>query len=103
MSHFKSAAKGRVFSKAIWGAAILSMTMGLANSRRAAVQVLYGSLVGGVTDPSGAAVPGATVTVTQAETQFTRSVTTDSSGTYSLSTLKAGTYEVKISAPGFKT
>ena len=77
--------------------------MGLANPRQSGAQVLFGSLVGSVTDSSGAAVPGATVTVTQAETQLTRAATTDSSGTYTLSTLVAGTYEVKISARGFKT
>src|SRR5579864_9504344 len=66
-------------------------------------QILYGSLVGSVKDPTGAAVPNATVTVTQNQTQLTRSVSADQTGGYTISTLSAGTYMVKISAPGFKT
>ncbi len=66
-------------------------------------QILYGSLVGSVTDASGASVAGATVTVTQAQTQLSRTAVTDASGQYSLSNLTPGTYQVKISASGFKT
>ncbi len=65
-------------------------------------QVLYGSLVGNVVDPSGGAVPGAKVTVTQQQTGFSRSVSTDQAGGYSITTLTPGTYSVKISATGFK-
>lgn len=66
-------------------------------------QVLYGTLVGNVKDPTGAVVPGATVTVIQAQTGLTRQVQTDSRGGYTASTLSAGTYTVRISAKGFKT
>jgi Carboxypeptidase regulatory-like domain len=66
-------------------------------------QVLYGTLVGNVKDPTGAVVPGATVTVTQTQTALTRQVQTDSRGGYTISTLSAGTYTVKIEAKGFKT
>lgn len=66
-------------------------------------QILYGSIVGSVKDPSGAAVPGATVTVTQAQTDLTRSATTDQAGEFSLTTLAGGTYTVKVSAQGFKS
>jgi Carboxypeptidase regulatory-like domain/TonB dependent receptor-like, beta-barrel len=72
-------------------------------ARPAGAQVLYGSLVGNVKDASGAAVSGAAVTVTQVQTQLTRRAVTDPSGSYSLSTLPPGDYEVKISAQGFKT
>ncbi|TAM82748.1 MAG: hypothetical protein EPN47_08840 [Acidobacteria bacterium] len=68
-----------------------------------AAQVLYGTLVGNVKDPTGAVVPGATVTVTQTETALTRKAQTDSRGGYTISTLSAGTYIVKIEAKGFKT
>ncbi|HXE10630.1 MAG TPA: carboxypeptidase regulatory-like domain-containing protein [Bryobacteraceae bacterium] len=69
----------------------------------ARAQVLYGSLVGNVQDPSGAAIAGAVVQVTQRETQSSRSATTDASGHYSLSNLSPGDYDVKITAHGFKT
>ncbi|MGH9351137.1 MAG: carboxypeptidase regulatory-like domain-containing protein, partial [Terriglobia bacterium] len=83
--------------------AIVFLTMVLAITRPGVAQVLYGSLVGNVKDPAGAAVPGAKVTAIQSQTQLTRSATTDQSGGYTISTLSAGTYLVKISAPGFKT
>lgn len=75
----------------------------LATPGRGVAQVLYGSLVGNVTDASGGAVPSATVTVVQAQTGLTRTAVTDSSGSYTISTLAAGTYNVKVAAQGFKT
>ncbi|MDE3178961.1 MAG: TonB-dependent receptor [Acidobacteriota bacterium] len=66
-------------------------------------QVLFGSLVGSVHDPSGAAIPNAKVTVVQKQTQLTRSTVTDSSGRYTVATLPAGSYDVKIEAKGFQT
>ncbi|MGH9406161.1 MAG: TonB-dependent receptor [Terriglobia bacterium] len=68
-----------------------------------AAQVLYSTIVGTVKDPSGAAVPGAAVTVTQEQTNLTRTAVTNSSGGYTVSTLPSGTYTVKVSAHGFKT
>lgn len=65
-------------------------------------QVLYGTLVGSVKDAQGAAVPGVTVAVTQEQTLLKRAVRTDQSGQYTISTLPAGTYDVRISATGFK-
>ena len=59
------------------------------------------SLTGNVTDPSGAAVPGATVTVTNIGTNLTQSVKTDSVGTYLLRPLPIGNYTLTIEAAGF--
>ena len=64
-------------------------------------QVLYGSLVGNVTEQSQAAVPGADVTVVNTETSLTRHVRTNESGTYSIPNLQAGTYSVTIRMSGF--
>ena len=58
------------------------------------------SLRGSVTDPSGAGVPGASVTVTGPE-GLVRVVQTGSSGTYSISNLPAGAYTLRIAAAGF--
>jgi hypothetical protein len=68
----------------------------------AAAQVLYGSIVGNVTDAQGAAIPGATVTVVNKETNLTREATTNTEGNYSLVNILPGRYDVKISLQGFR-
>ena len=60
------------------------------------------AIVGSVTDPSGAALPGATVTVTNVENGLKRSVKTDDSGRFSFPQLKPGTYSVKAEADRFE-
>ena len=62
-----------------------------------------GSIVGLVTDATGSVVPNASVKVTQQETNVARTATTDSTGTYLMPTLNAGTYTVEVTASGFKT
>jgi len=64
-------------------------------------QTLYGSLVGNVTDPSGASVPGAKVVIVNSETAFTREATADDRGAYLFSELPPGPYDVKVSATAF--
>lgn len=64
-------------------------------------QVLYGTLVGNVTDASGAAVVGATVVATNTGTGIAKTGTTDNSGSYRLSNLAAGTYKISIAAKTF--
>ncbi len=66
-------------------------------------QVLYGSIVGAVEDPSGASVPGATVTITNTQTAATRESKADDQGRYTLISLLPGTYSLAVSAPGFRT
>lgn len=66
-------------------------------------QSFRGTIVGRVTDPSGADVPGANVTVTQNGTNITRTVTTNDSGEYVVAQLQPGSYSLKIDAPGFKS
>lgn len=73
------------------------------NLQPATAQVLFGSIVGSVTDASGAAVPGAAVKVTQAETNETRETRTNESGGFTLSTVHTGSYKVSVSKEGFKT
>ncbi len=70
---------------------------------KAAAQSLYGSLIGTVSDESGAAIPGATVTATQTETNVSRSVTTGESGGYNLPNLLPGTYQIVVTAMGFQS
>lgn len=69
--------------------------------RSSQAQVLYGTLVGNVTDSTGASVAGATVVATNTGTGVAKTGTTDSSGAYRLSDLGAGTYKVSIEAKTF--
>ncbi|MFY9530862.1 MAG: carboxypeptidase regulatory-like domain-containing protein, partial [Candidatus Acidiferrales bacterium] len=62
-----------------------------------------GSLQGQVTDPSGAAVAKADVTATDVADGTTRSVQTDSAGSYSFGQLRPGTYKVEVTKEGFRT
>ena len=62
-----------------------------------------GDITGLVTDSSGAAVVGASVTVTNKATGATRKATTNSEGIYSFPSLLPGVYELKIEQSGFKT
>src|SRR5262245_28235400 len=66
-------------------------------------QVLYGTLVGRVEDPTGAVVAGAKVTVTNKDTGQQRETTTDESGAYAFRDLQAGSYELKVAQTGFKS
>jgi Carboxypeptidase regulatory-like domain/TonB dependent receptor-like, beta-barrel len=68
-----------------------------------AAQVLYGSLVGNVTDETGAAVPGATVVVTHRGTGASREIVTDANGAYRFPTVQSGTYTVTVKVDGFRT
>src|ERR1700730_9196432 len=60
------------------------------------------AIIGQVSDASGAAVPGATVTVTNKETGLRRSASTDDSGRFNFPQLKPGAYSVKVEAEGFE-
>ncbi|HJZ96328.1 MAG TPA: carboxypeptidase-like regulatory domain-containing protein, partial [Candidatus Solibacter sp.] len=64
-------------------------------------QILYGSLVGNVKDASDAAVGGATVAITNSQTNQTRQTETNDTGSYTLPTLEPGIYEVRVSKAGF--
>jgi hypothetical protein len=66
-------------------------------------QSTFGSIVGTVTDPSGAVIPAARVTVTNLAENTSVTVQTSPQGNYEALNLKAGVYAVTIEAPGFKT
>jgi hypothetical protein len=71
--------------------------------RPAAAQAVTGTLLGTVTDATGAVLPGATVTVTNTDTGFSRTVTADSSGEYVAPSVPTGTYTVAAELSGFKS
>jgi hypothetical protein len=68
-----------------------------------AISVNGGAIQGTITDPSGAAVPTATILITGTDTGFKRQISTDKAGFYSVGPLNPGSYSVSVTAPGFQT
>ncbi len=79
---------------------LLAFLLALHSSMHA--QGLYGSLVGTVTDPSGAVVPNASISVTDVGTGQVRQGTSDTSGRYNFPDLSPGSYTAVVSATGFR-
>ena len=69
---------------------------------QAAAQAVYGSIFGTITDPSGAAVAGAKVTVTSATKGTTYETTTNTDGNYSVTHLIPDVYNIRAEGAGFK-
>jgi hypothetical protein len=67
-----------------------------------AAQTSFGRISGTITDPTGAAVSGAQITITNVDTQATRDVTTDNNGFYVATNLAIGTYAVAVNQEGFQ-
>ena len=82
--------------------ALLTLALFVAAATTLQAQSFYGSVVGTVTDSSGAVVPGATVTVTNTGTNGTSTVQTDSGGKYSVVNLVPADYKVIVSKTNFK-
>lgn len=68
----------------------------------ASAQTMFSDLTGVVSDPSGAGVPKATVTLINAETNSRRTATTDDTGAYRINGLLVGSYSLEVEAQGFK-
>lgn len=66
-------------------------------------QEFRGTITGTVTDPNGAIVPGAKVTIKNVETNIATTVTTNDSGAYTVPSLVPGMYSISVSNDGFKT
>ena len=65
-------------------------------------QAVRGTLLGSVHDGQGAAIPGATVTATETQTNISRTAVTNQSGNYVFANLKDGLYRVEAELTGFK-
>src|ERR1700733_10710130 len=65
--------------------------------------VATGNIQGTLTDPSGAVVEGANITITNKDTGQTLHFTTSSAGAYNSGSLVPGNYSVRAEASGFKT
>src|SRR4029077_6400668 len=81
----------------------LTLTLVLLAATLASGQTFRGAILGTVTDASGATIPGATVTVRNADTGLVRTTETQIDGGYSVSELPIGTYEVTIEKNNFRT
>ena len=84
-----------------WRALLLAVFVSVAVN--VCAQALYGSLLGNVTDETGAALPGATVSVTQRETNLVRDVVTNETGGFNVPNLLPGTYQIDVKLQGFST
>jgi Carboxypeptidase regulatory-like domain len=99
---FSGTTCSRVSFRLIFGLVLLALLCGVAE-RTAMGQVLYGSVVGSVTDPTGAVIPGAPVTLTNRQTGLSKDATSDDGGRYSFVNVLPGQYDLKVTAKGFKT
>src|ERR1035437_9804671 len=80
-----------------------ALLVGLASSTSLPGQVAGGTIQGVVSDPSGASIESAKVTVTEIATSTNRIVTTNSTGFYSVPNLQPSEYEVRVAANGFSS
>ncbi|HEY4378762.1 MAG TPA: TonB-dependent receptor [Acidobacteriaceae bacterium] len=81
---------------------LVSIACAMLLTANAYSQGITASIVGTVTDASGATVGGASVTVRETDTNATRVVTSSSAGTFTVTQLAPGTYSVKVDKAGFK-
>src|ERR1051325_6525724 len=91
------------FKRLLAGFATLALVVFSLAATAAAQQVTTGGIEGQVTDPQGAVVVGATVTVKNVDTGLTRTAQTDSEGKYAITQLPPGNYEVRVGGQNFKT
>ena len=89
--------------KSVAAAFLLTMGLLFLSSSPLLAQGTAGRILGTVTDQSGGAIAGATVTVTDVERNTTRVLTTDQAGAYNASNLLPSNYKVRAEAKGFKT
>ena len=82
--------------------AIIALLVLFASLSHNALAGVTASILGTVKDPSGAIVPGATVTATNTETHVAQTVSTNGDGYYTFPALQPGNYEVSTNVPGFK-
>jgi len=91
-THFQS---GRFFAFFLLLACICALTLPGYSQFRASIQ-------GTVSDPTGAIIPGATVTLTDNSTNHTVTTTTSGSGVYTFNALPPNQFTLTVTAPGFK-
>ncbi|MEA2601704.1 MAG: hypothetical protein QOF89_2696 [Acidobacteriota bacterium] len=91
--------KGAAFALAI----VLALVAALALAPAVQAQATGATLIGKVQDKSGKPLPGATITATQPDTGFTRTIVSESDGTFRLPSVPVGVYTVVVELNGFAT
>ncbi len=94
--------KGSDTSKCVWMYVCLAVLALLISAGRVQGQAQTATISGTATDPSGGALAGARIQVTNVGTNTVQSTTTDAQGRYSIAQLPVGTYSVEASLSGFK-
>lgn len=95
----------RLFTRAIHalaGALVLALAALLTDDTPLSAQTNVAQLSGRITDASGGALPGATVTATSEQTGLAQTSVTDDTGGYVFVSLPAGSYKVRVELTGFK-
>ena len=94
----------RIFCKHVRSfIAATALLLAVLVSSPVSAQVAGGTLSGTITDPSGAGIPQAQITIKNLATGVERSLTTNTDGFYTVPNLLPGEYQVTISAKGFNT
>jgi hypothetical protein len=90
-------------SRLQWLACALTALIGTTVSAPSAwAQAARGSILGNIADGSGAAVPGATVTITETQTNLSQNTVSNESGNYTFTSVANGVYRVEAELAGFK-
>jgi hypothetical protein len=87
----------RAYGHVVW----LGLLILVLSAAAAAAQATTGSIQGVVTDSQGGAIPGATVTVRNVETDVSRTLVSDGEGNYRFLNLPVGNYELVVELSGF--
>jgi len=98
-SSVEGASTVKWLTKSVWNFGVVATVLLTAIIARAGIT---GSISGTVTDPSGAVMPGVTVTVTSSSTGVRSATVTDAKGFYGFPTLNVDTYDVNVSHTGFR-
>src|SRR5437660_1777258 len=86
----------------LWVAVLAAAVSLLANAPRSVAQTVAGRIVGTIRDSQGAVIPNASVSAKNLETGAERTMLSDASGGFNITSIPAGSYEVTASAPGFQ-
>src|ERR1039458_10686451 len=93
--------KGRMISWMVVLGSAFVILLTLTTGTRLVAQTYTGSIVGNVTDPSGAGVPDTTMTAKNVNTGITRSIKSDAEGSYRIGDLIPALYTVRAEKGGF--